>query len=118
MTRLEKEWAGRLRAQRKKRETQAVERRLARQEQRRTVRKYEDLELGRDTSDNSWGEGAGVPEEDSDDTDSDENVETSIDQEEFDPQEASLFVYVCTHSAEITKGKGIAGSYLVASDTS
>lgn len=38
-------------------------------------------------------------------------------EEAFDPQEALLFVYLCTHVAEISKGKTIAGTYLVASDT-
>lgn len=114
MTRLENDWAERLRAQRKKRESRAAGRRLARQEQRERSRKREELELGGDTGDYSREEGAKVPEEDS----HNKSTETIIDQKEFDAKEASLFVYVCTHSAEITKGKDIAGSYLVASDTS
>lgn len=48
-------------------------------------------------------------------------VEESVDDDEeekgFDPQEALLFVYLCSHVAEISKGKMIAGTYLVASDT-
>lgn len=110
MARLEKDWAERLRIQRKMGESRAVGRRLANKEQRGRLRKHEGLEPGGDTGDNSWEEETKVPEEDCDNT--------TIDEEEFDRKEASLFVYVCTHSAEITKGKGVAGSYLVASDTS
>ena len=83
---------------------------------RRTAREVEDV--GIDLRDNSQSGGVERTNKDSQNTDTNKDMAEEEKVEEFDPQEASLFVYICTHSAEITKGKGIAGSYLVASDTS
>lgn len=74
--------------------------------QREAEKRAKDLQTrrGEDGDDDSGGN-----------TDSEGHDE---EEEEFDPQEALLFVYVCTHAAEISKGKAIAGTYLVTSDTS
>lgn len=47
-----------------------------------------------------------------------EDTDHEEEEQKFDPEEALLFVYICTHVAEITKGKATAGTYVVMSDTS
>lgn len=69
----------------------------------RMVARYEETSNG-DSSDTLQEEG--------------EEEKKEEEEEEFDPKNAQLLVYICTHVAEITRGKGIAGTYLVASNTS
>ncbi|CAM9421334.1 unnamed protein product, partial [Discosporangium mesarthrocarpum] len=47
-----------------------------------------------------------------------EKEEEEEEEKEFKKEEALLLIYVCTHVAHVTKGKGTAGIYLVGSDTS
>ena len=111
MDRLEKESERRSKALRKERAARALERRNARMAARR-----DEGASSSDLSDNSQGAGGG--NEGKEENAGVEEEQYMEEDEEFDPQEAVLLVYICTHTAEITKGKNVAGAYLVASDTS
>ncbi|CAM9743982.1 unnamed protein product, partial [Ectocarpus fasciculatus] len=121
MARLKKESEKRAKALRKEREARALERRNARR-----AEKGEDeggggvpniaplREEGERQHENKVQEDVDTEEEDGDGEEEEEEEE----EEEFDPEEGLLLVYVCTHVAVISKGKGVAGTYLVAADTS
>lgn len=94
MARLKKESERRTKALRKEQKARALERKRV----------------------ESTAQGDDEPGIDSPDTSREE--ENAEEEENFDPQEALLVIYICTHAAEITKGKKVAGTYLVASDTS
>lgn len=106
MTRLKKESERRAKALRKERDARALERRHARRAQRREERDGS-LSSGDESHETSGGE-----------EQEEEGEEGEQKEEEFDPQEALILVYICTHAAEITKGKGVAGTFLVTYDTS
>lgn len=101
MTRLKKESEKRAKALRKERKARALERRNARKMAR------DDDAASSESRDISRAEKEKEEEETQEDDDG-----------EFDPLEGLLLVYICTHTAEITKGKGVAGTYLVTSHTS
>lgn len=112
MARLKKESERRSKVLRKERDAQVLEQRNARKDAR-----GDEGAPSSDFSDNS-GEKGGEDEGKEEGEGEDEEDHREGEDKEFDPQQAVLLVYVCTHSAEITKGKNVAGAYLVASDTS
>lgn len=118
MARLKKESEKRARALRKEREARALERRNARRAEKAEdeggggVSNVARLREEGERQDKNKGQEA----VDSEEEDGDEEGEKE--EEEFDPEEGLLLVYVCTHVAVISKGKGVAGTYLVATDTS
>lgn len=130
MARLKKEAERRAKALRKERAAQAVERKKS----RRTKKEGGgDAPSAGPCSDTSRRAGGGGRQEDDggqedadtearredEEEDREEDGEDEEDEEaEFDPQEGLLFVYVCTHAAVVSKGKGVAGTYLVTTDTS
>lgn len=112
MARLKKESERRSKTLRKERDARVLERKNSRKAARR-----DEGAPSSGLSDNS-GEEEGEDERKEEGEGGDEEDYREGEDEEFDPQEAVLLVYVCTHAAEITKGKHVAGAYLVASDTS
>lgn len=103
MSRLKKESERRAKALHKERDARALERRHARRARKREER-VGSLSSDDETPETSPSEEEGEEEEDK--------------EEEFDPQEALVLVYICTHAAEVTKGKGAVGTYLATYDTS
>ncbi|CAM9298189.1 unnamed protein product [Ectocarpus sp. 13 AM-2016] len=118
MARLKKESEKRAKALIKEREARALERRNA----RRAEKAEEEGGGGVSNVARLREEGGrqdgnkGQKDVDSEEDDGDEEEEEE--EEEFYPEEGLLLVYVCTHVAVISKGKGVAGTYLVATDTS
>ncbi|CBJ48320.1 hypothetical protein Esi_0002_0051 [Ectocarpus siliculosus] len=118
MARLKKESEKRAKALRKEREARALERRNARRAENTEdeggggVSNVAHLREEGERQDGNKGQ------EDVDSEEEDGDEEEEEEEEEFDPEEGLLLVYVCTHVAVISKGKGVAGTYLVATDTS
>lgn len=112
MARLKKESERRSKALRKERAARALERGNARR-----AAGLDEGASSSDLSDNPRREGGEEGGKQEGEGEGEADYREGED-EEFDPQEAVLLVYVCTHAAEITKGKNVAGAYLVASDTS
>ncbi|CAM9519588.1 unnamed protein product, partial [Ectocarpus sp. 8 AP-2014] len=118
MARLKKESEKRAKALRKEREARALERRNARRAENAEdeggggVSNVARLREEGERQDGNKGQ------EDVDSEEEDGDEEEEEEEEEFDPEEGLLLVYVCTHVAVISKGKGVAGTYLVATDTS
>lgn len=119
MARLKKESEKRAKALRKEREARALERRNARRAEKGVdegdgcVSDVDPIREEGERQDENKGQEDVDTEEDGDDDDEDDDEE-----EEFDPEKGLLLVYVCTHVAVISKGKAVAGTYLVAADTS
>ena len=131
MARLKKEAEKRAKTLWKERAARAAERRDSRRAKKK--KKGDDTPSpgsphSADTSRHAGGGGTQEGDEGEDDggmeegweeeEDEDEEEEEEEEEEEFDPQEGLLFVYVCTHAAVVTKGKGVAGTYFVTTDTS
>ncbi|CAN0021311.1 unnamed protein product [Ectocarpus sp. 12 AP-2014] len=119
MARLKRESEKRAKALRKEREARALEGRNARRAEKAEeeggggVSNVARLREEGERQDGNKGQ----EDVDSEDEDGDKEEEEE-EEEEFDPEEGLLLVYVCTHVAVISKGKGVAGTYLVATDTS
>lgn len=136
MARLKKESERRTKTARKERNARAVERR-----KRRRAGKEDDDDDSGDEVEALQKEGGGgfvssrregggeqgkvgvaaKQEEEEEISDGEEHKEEEKEgekEEDFDPEEGLLFVYVCTHAAVVSKGKGVAGTYLIAANTS
>lgn len=118
MARLKRESERRAKTSRRQREARVLERKQA----RRAARE-ENVRLERSDSGSSKRGGNKVSVKavklcESPESSESSESESEDEREEFDPAEALILVYICTHAAEISKGKGVTGAYLVASNTS